>query len=212
MSTPHATPSQKKKNWFARHKIMTALLAVVVLVIVATSIGGGGETSTTTPAATSTSAAAKDAGSSESSQESSGEPADPPADDAPGIGDTVEVGAFEVTVAKVEDGGTQVGDEYLNEKPQGQFVKVFVAVRNTGDASEYFMDSDQKLIDGEDRQHSTSSDSIYLSDKNLFITKINPGNTAEGVLLFDIPTDAEPAAIDLSDASLFGSPVRVHLK
>lgn len=34
----------KKKNWFARHKVLTALLAIIAIVVVASAAGGGSKT------------------------------------------------------------------------------------------------------------------------------------------------------------------------
>ena len=44
----------KKRNWFVRHKILTAILVIIVIVIAATSAGGGKKTGTQTSSNTST--------------------------------------------------------------------------------------------------------------------------------------------------------------
>ncbi|WP_250505116.1 DUF4352 domain-containing protein [Bowdeniella massiliensis] len=214
MSTPQApapATEAKKQNWFARHKILTAILAVIVLAIIGSQLTGTNEAattpaSTTAPAATS---AGGEAGSSDNSQETTDEPAE--AEAAPGIGDTITAGAFEITITKIEPGISKVGPSGFEEKAQGQFVKVFANVKNTSNEAEYFVEGEQKLIDDSDRQHSASSSSIYLDESHLLFTEINPGNTAEGVMLFDIPTDAKPVAIDLK-GGIFGSATRVSLQ
>jgi hypothetical protein len=129
---------------------------------------------------------------------------------APGVGDTVEVGDFEITITGLETGVTSVGDSFMAESPQGQFVIVRLTVSNTGTSAEYFFDSDQELIDEQDRQHSTSSNSFLMDEENLWLTEINPGNTVEGALLYDIPADAEPVAIDV-ESGWFSDPVRIAL-
>ncbi|MFF8510853.1 hypothetical protein ACF064_22455 [Streptomyces sp. NPDC015492] len=42
--------SQQKRNWFARHKVLTAAGAVVAVVVIGAAMGGGGDTEPTTTA------------------------------------------------------------------------------------------------------------------------------------------------------------------
>lgn len=226
-----------KRSWFARHKVVTGILGVLGLFIIIGAMGGDEDPadSAAQPSATSTSSAEEGAGSSASSPGSTADepaaeeetpaetsveegttedaakaPAEEASDD-PQLGDVVQTGDFEVSVTGVEGGMAQIGDDMLGEEAQGQFVKVLVTVENTGDAAEYFLDSEQKLVDDSDRQHSTSSASWMLDEESLFLTEINPGNRVEGVLLYDIPEDAVPTSIDLQ-GGFFSSPVRVALQ
>ncbi|MFX0537201.1 DUF4352 domain-containing protein [Ornithinimicrobium sp. Y1847] len=116
----------------------------------------------------------------------------------PGIGDTVTVDDLEVTVLEVETGISYVGPDGWGEEAQGQFVKIHTEVANIGNEALTFYDSEQKLVDEQDRQHSTSSASFYLDEGNLWLTAINPGNRVKGVLLYDIPQDATPTKITVS--------------
>lgn len=70
--------------------------------------------------------------------------------------------------------------------------------------------SDQTLVDDQGREHSTSSQALFHEESPLFLEEINPGNTLEGALIFDIPADAIPAELKLS-AGLWGDPVNVSL-
>ena len=239
----------RKKGWFARHKIVTGILAVLAVFIVGGALSGGDDEpspAAQTSAGSAHGSAEEGAGSSASSQGSTtDEPAaevEQVADEAaekekaqkekaekeaeaekkaaeeaeaakaaaPGLDDTVEVGSFQVTVTDVEPGVDWIGDPTFGEGPQGQFVKVYVTVENTGSEADYFMDSDQKLVDDQDRQHSTSSSAWLLDEESLFLTEINPGNKVEGVLLYDVPVDAVPVAVDLQ-AGWLSDPVRVSL-
>lgn len=229
---PQAQPA--KRSWFARHKIITGILGVLGLFLIIGALGGGDDespgvaaqnpaesasaeegtgSSASSSGSTADESAAEDSAEQPAETEESAEPApeesEQPAD--PGLDEVVTVGEFSVTVTGTEGGLAQVGDDMFGEEAQGQFVKVLVTVENTGDAAEYFLDSEQKLIDDSDRQHSTSSASYLLDEESLFLTEINPGNTVEGVLLYDIPEDAVPTSIDLQ-GGIFGSPVRVTLE
>ncbi|GAA3694450.1 DUF4352 domain-containing protein [Terrabacter ginsenosidimutans] len=192
-------PAPPRKSWFARHKIMTGLLALVLIGIVASAVNGGGSSSPTTT----------------SSGAAGGQGGDAPAEDAPAtakVGQKVRDGQFEFTVTKVQKGVKSVGDQYLNEKAQGQFVLVNVTVSNIGDAAQTLSDSSQKVRDAKGREFSSdTAAAIYVKDNKVFLEEINPGNTVKGTLVFDMPKGTEPASIELHD-SPFSDGVTVQLR
>ncbi|WP_159621423.1 DUF4352 domain-containing protein [Ruania rhizosphaerae] len=208
-------PPVKKKSWFARHKILTVLGAIVLVIILANVLGGGGSDD---PDAGGT---ADDQGQNENSEgadstagedespaqgETDAEPADAePEPDAPGIGDPARDGQFEFVVSEIETGVEQIGSEFLNTEAQGQFVLVHLSVTNIGNEAQHFFDSDQTMLDTEGREHSADSEAgIYLEDNDTLLNEINPGNTLEGVIVFDIPADATPAELELHDSAFSG--------
>lgn len=221
-----------RRSWVRRHKILTGLLAVLAIGVVGSALdedeqdtspsaveetvedqgagsSAGSAAEADEPAAAESSAEPEGTEPPERAEEPSQEPA-PENEPAPGVGDTVRVGDFDVTVTEVEPGLTSIGEDFLAEEPQGQFVVVRASVTNTGDSAEYFLDGEQQLIDAQDRQHSTSSSAFLMDEESLWLTEINPGNTVEGALLYDIPADASPVALDVS-AGLFTDPVRISL-
>ncbi|MGC5627303.1 DUF4352 domain-containing protein [Georgenia sp. Z1344] len=212
------------RPWVARHKILTGALGIVGVAAVA-GIAGGGEEDTSADAAADSTSAAPEApeGSAPATTEVPAEeqPAaeeavveEAPAEEAAGaqVGMPVQVGDLDVTVTEVEPGIASVGDEYLGEQAQGQFVLVQVTMTNTGDSAATFFEQDAVLVDTEGRQHETSSASIYLDESSSWlITDINPGNTADGALLFDIPADAEADLLQVS-AGLFSDDVDIRLR
>ena len=130
---------------------------------------------------------------------------------AAGIGDTVEDGAFAFTVTDVETGVSSIGGEYLNQQAQGQYVIVHVTVENVGDRAELFSGANQKLFDADGREYSNDSGAeIYLENSESFLNEINPGNTVEAQVVFDIPEDVEPVSIELHE-SVFSGGVTVSL-
>ena len=120
--------------------------------------------------------------------------ADKKTEESVALGTATEVGDFSVTISEVTPGITSVGNQYLGAKPQGQYVVVKLTVTNNGKTAQYFTDSNIKLVDSQDREHSSSSDSIYLED-NVLVKEINPGNTLSGTVLFDVPADAALKAV-----------------
>jgi hypothetical protein len=211
---PLAPPTApRKRSWFARHKVLTGLGAAVVLVVVI-SVAANGGGSGDTPDAGTAATAVKDADATNEKPAADKPSAEKPAkaDKTPGIGDAVRDGKFEFTVTKVQKGVAKVGDEFLNEKAQGQFVLVHVTVKNIGKEAQTFDDGNQTLRDADGRKFDADSEAgIYLDDSNAFLNDINPGNTVKGIVVFDVPKDAKLASIELHDA-MFSGGVTVSLK
>ena len=110
-----------------------------------------------------------------------------------GIGDPVQAGDFTLTVTAIEDGPPFLGGPPAFLQPRGQFVLVYVTVRNDVLSPSLFAGEYQYLFDGEGRKYEG-----YIDDGgDLFQAEINPGNTVAGVLVFDIASDAVPAWIEL---------------
>ncbi|HLS45959.1 MAG TPA: DUF4352 domain-containing protein [Ornithinicoccus sp.] len=227
---PPVPPQQEKRSWFRRHKILTALLAVLALIVVVNLVGGGedetpaasepaGAAAPATDASTDAvededdeaageEASAQDEPSAEEAAEE--EPAEEAAPEAPGLNDPVRDGKFEFVVTEVETGLATIGESFTEEEAQGQFVVIHLKVTNVGDQAQTVFDSAQLLIDDQGREHQTSSAAIWL-DEGLWLDDINPGNSMEGVLVYDIPKDAVPATLELHD-SMFSGGVTVSLE
>lgn len=200
----------KKKSWFARHKVLTAVLAVVALIVIIPAISGGGEEgSTGASQPTQGQDAADQPAAADAAEEDAAEPLpepEAPAEaSAAGIGEPVRDGKFEFTVTGVEPGVAEVGDEYFSEQAQGQFVLVRLTVSNIGDEAQTLFGDNQTLVDDQGREHSANTTAgIYLDDNDTFVNEINPGNTVEGTIVFDIPADAVPVSIELHDSAFSG--------
>ena len=204
---PVAAP---RRSWFARHKVLTTLGAVVALVVVVGALGGGGDDSpTAAPAPAGT--AEGDTAAVPAAEEPAAEPAEEPGPQTAGIGTPVRDGKFEFTVTSIEGGVAHVGDDMFGKDAQGQFTLVHMSVTNIGDEAQHFDGSSQKLVDAQGRTHSADgSAAIYLGDAESFLNQINPGNSVQGTVVFDIPADATPASLELHD-SMFSGGVTVSV-
>ena len=153
-----------------------------------------------------------DAGEADAAEDAGEDAGDEAAEpDIAGVGDPVVDGDFEFTVGGFEEGVAEVGDEYLNEKAQGEFVIIELAVKNIGSESSYFSDGDQKLFDTDGNEYSANSSAgIYLEDNDIWLTEINPGNQVEGRIVFDVPAGTELAKLELHD-SMFSGGIEVSL-
>ncbi|WP_309132562.1 DUF4352 domain-containing protein [Brevibacterium sp.] len=206
MGQPQKPVKQKKpllKRWWVW------AIIIVLLIVIFANLGGGGGDETADSAST-------------SATEEKGEAKDAPAAEEPvkeeapaeyGMGEAVTADGWEITVNEVEDGVSTIGNEFLNTKAQGQFVTVNLSVKNTGSSAELFWEDNIKLTDEAGNTYSSDSEAgIYAEEESaLFLEEINPGNTAEGVLVFDVPKDVAPSTLVL-EGGLFSEPVEITLK
>ena len=138
-------------------------------------------------------------------------PAEEPVDNTPGIGVTAADGKFEFVVTNVETGLPSIGNDMFGTQAQGTFALVHVTVTNIGDKAQSFFGDNQTLVDTQGREHSADTTAaIYLENSESMYTEINPGNSVNAIVVFDIPADAVPATITLHD-SMFSGGVTVSL-
>ena len=201
MSTETAPQPPARRNWFARHKILTVLGAIVVLIImIAVASGGRGNDSASQPEAT------QDSTAGGTTTPPAEEVAEPEAPAEPGIGVPVKSGDFEFTVLGVEEIGATVGDQYINETAQGRYVAVNLRVANTGKSAATFFSDNVQIVDGAERTFdSDSTATLYAAPSaDAWLSEINPGNAFEGRVVFDLPTDAAPAQLIVKDNAFSG--------
>lgn len=212
--TPPYVNAPKKKNWFLRHKVLTGLGALLLIGGIAAATGGGGNTGTDA-GASDTSSSQSSGGSPAKAAATSGSSAstnqEKPKDEDPGLNTPVRDGKFEFVVTKVQPGVKQVGDQYLNQQAQGQYVLISVTVKNIGDKPQTMFDSNQKLTDDQGRSFSPDSGAaIYVKNNDIWMKEINPGNKLTGTLVYDMPVGAKPVKLELHD-SMFSGGVTVSL-
>lgn len=189
----YAPPApEQKKSWFARHKILTVILAIVVLGVLMRLIGGGSSETPTAPAPS---------GSSASEEAAPAAPAEP---SSPGIGVPVRDGKFEFVVTAVAPPVATVGSEYLTQTAQGEYIQVTMSVRNIGDRAQSLDASSQKLLDADGKQYSVDSLATAYLDEGIGYEQINPGNALDTTVVFDVPVGTVPAEILLHDSAFSG--------
>lgn len=184
---------QSKKNWFKNHKILTAIIAIVLIGAIGGASGGSKKSGSTTSTPT-------DTNTTETASVAK-------------IGEPVRDGKFEFVVKSVTCGKSSVGtNQYLTKEAQGQFCLMDLTVKNIGDQQQLFAESAQKLLNADGMQYSSDSvASLYNSNNSdTWLNQINPGNSVQGVIVFDIPKDQVPASAELHD-SVYSGGVKVGL-
>ncbi|WP_017541889.1 DUF4352 domain-containing protein [Nocardiopsis halophila] len=147
-----------------------------------------------------------------------GEDAGDGADDAGGdedaeetyaVGDTVPHGDWDITVTSVEEGATEIEDEFgLVEEAGGQFVVMEIEAANTSSEGQYFEAGNQVLMDPDGSMYEYD---IPASSGIDWLEKVNPGSEISGAIAYDVPEDFELDHILVNGKSTFADGVRVDV-
>lgn len=193
------------RPWFKKKRFIVLIAGVAIFAMAQASGGSdGGSTSTATADVDS------DSSTSESKESESKESAETSTE--AGLNDAVRDGKFEFTVKKVDCGKTRIGPAGFGAKAQGQFCMVNVKVENIGDEAQSMFGDNQLLFDEDGREFSADTEAaMYMDDAQTLWEEINPGNSINGVVVFDVPKNAVPESIELHD-SMFSDGVTVSLK
>lgn len=181
--------------------MLTVILAFAVVGIIGAAAGGGGnKTNTNTDNSN---------GSGVTKSE------DKPATTAK-LNEAARDGKFEFTVKSVACGKVEVVSpetDALRQKAQGQYCLMTLSVKNIGNEQQYFSVSDQKLLNSSGQQYTADSTATLYNGGNSqpLLAQINPGNSVEGALVFDIPKDQTPITAELHDSAFSGG-VKVNLQ
>jgi len=188
---PAPAPKKKKKKKHRFRNFVVFPIILLVIIIAAVNAGSSGDSSTT-----STKSASKPKA----------------ADAAPAaMGSSVTAGDFVFVVNSMKCGVASVGPDVLAEKAQGQFCLVKVAVTNNGKKPGTFNDSSQALFDSAGAKYTPSSSAdIAIEGNQVFLQDINPGNTVNGTLAFDVPDSFSADHIELvSGLGVMDKPAKV---
>jgi len=185
----------KSGNWFGRHKILTVVLGFIVIAIIGSAASGGDKSGT--PSSNGSAANSK---------------ADTKAQ-AIKIGEAARDGKFEFIAKSLECGVMSVGsNQYLTKTPQGQFCLLSISVKNIGNEKQSLFSSNQKLLNGGTEYSADDTATIYAAPSgSSWYSDINPGNSVEGKIVFDVPKDVTPTTAELHDSAYSGG-VEVNLQ
>lgn len=180
-------------GWFKKHKVLTIIIVLAVLGISINALSGQNNDTTS-----------NDTASSQRVEEEKAEVAS--------VGQAAKDGKFEFIVNGVECGRPNVGSDFLTKAAQGQFCLLSVTVKNIGNEAQSLFSSNQYLLNEQGQKFSADDAStLYAApDGASWYSDINPGNSVNGVIVFDLPKDQTPVSAQLHD-SAFSNGVKVNL-
>ncbi|OGL29629.1 hypothetical protein A3D14_01320 [Candidatus Saccharibacteria bacterium RIFCSPHIGHO2_02_FULL_47_12] len=189
--------AEGKTNWFKKHKILTVALALVLVFIIAAAASGSDSNKT-------------DSSSSNSSSEQSQQT---PKNSTAKTGEPARDGKFEFVVKSIICGKPNVGSDFTTKTAQGQYCLLDVSVKNIGNEAQSLYSGNQFLFNSTGQKYSADDTATYYAapSGNTWYDNINPGNSVEGVIVFDIPKDQTPTSAELHDSALSGG-VKVNLQ
>ncbi|GGK59422.1 DUF4352 domain-containing protein [Nocardia camponoti] len=127
---------------------------------------------------------------------SPGQPSQPPAA-------SVRDGKFEFTVVAVDPPVPVVGDDFLQETAQGEFIVVHLTIGNTSKEAQSYSSDDQKLVDTQNREYTPDSGAdLIINGESAWFTEINPGNAIQVALAYDVSPGTVPAKLEVHDSFL----------
>lgn len=196
MSEEQAVVTKTKKNWFLRHKIISAFLGLIIIFILI-GISGGNDIETTSTAQPNTSD--NNAATAPATTEISK------------IGDTVTDEDMAFTVNKVGTAKTIGTNPYLKKTASGTFHIVSVKIANSGNETKTIDSSMFQVIDSKGRTFDRSSDAAIAQGFDLFLKQVQPGLSITGDVTFDLPEDATELQLVVK-GSYFGTGSRISLE
>lgn len=178
-----AARAKELRPWYKKKRFIIPGVIVLLIIIIVAANSGGDKTTDKTATSDTGEKAAKVAGLNE------------PARD----------GKFEFVVKGIECGKARVGSANFGKDAQGQFCFVSIKVTNIGNEPQSLFGDNQKLFDTQGREFSADSvASIYVEESKAIYEEINPGNSLEGIIVYDIPKDATPDKVELHDSAFSG--------
>jgi hypothetical protein len=186
----------KHKNWFARHKILTVVIAFVIIGII-----GSAASSSDTPSSTVASSKSSD---SKSPSSNSSTPAPAPSS-TPKIGQAANDGKFSFTITAFKCGQTQLenDNEFETATAHGQFCVMKMTIKDIGTVSQDYDDSSQYVYAADGTQYSADNDGSTAANPSSSqcaqLPTINPGVSVDCAVAFDVPKGVTPSYAMLHD-------------
>lgn len=181
------------KNWFAKHKILTVIIAIVLL-------GGiGAAMSGEKPADTATSNNSTTDNPSEKKTEEKTDFV---------VGETIDIDSRKLTVNSVER-NYQTGNQFSQPESGKEFVLVNVTIENGSKSDLTYSTFNFQLQDTNGVKHNENI--MALSEGRLNTGTLAAGGKVTGNLVYEVPKDDSELKLVFESGSLFGKTITVKL-
>jgi hypothetical protein len=189
---PHCQADQR--NWFAKHKILTAILVLILIGIISSS---GNKSSNTS---------INNRGTAQNGTKKEEVMAK--------LNDTVTDKDLVFTATAVST-AKLLGNSYTKKDAQGTFYVVTLNVKNTGKETATIDSSMIKITDSQGRKFDRSIEGqtakgMAQGKVDMFLQQVQPGLSVTGDIVFDLPDDATDLKL-LVKGGLFGTEKQISL-
>jgi hypothetical protein len=139
-----------------------------------------------------------DASAATTSQSATGVEAPTLENQADSVGQPVRDGNFEFVVTGIDRGPVVADPEFpeLQKTAAGEYIFVNMKVTNVGTEPQTFFASFDTLSDGSTEFTSDDEAWIYLGNT---LADLNPGDSIDTAVVFDVPVGTDPESIELHD-------------
>jgi hypothetical protein len=172
-----------RTKWLLVGGSIAGVLVLVVLSIIGNNVKKHDALTVSTPSATATPTAAP-------------------------AGSAVRDGKFEFQVLNNFSAKTvsdPTGNPYMTATAQGIFLVIVVKVTNVGGEPQSYYGQNQKLIDSSGREYAVSSEAdMWMNTGVSPMGEINPGNSIQVRVPFDVPPGTMATELELHDSMLSG--------
>lgn len=226
--THHAPPRARPRRalvvrrWYQRKRVVLPVAALVAVGVVI-GIGGAGSS---TPAPAAGAPVTSTAASSTASVEPAAVPAAVPTKKASkatkkktavkqaDIGDSVKAGNWQLKVTDFDCGESEVGDDDRTKEADGEFCLLEISAKNNGDSEGTISGDGQKLSDDDGKTYRSDLEAALYDDpdSNLLADGVDPGDTARGTIVFDVPKKVTITGVTLTGGGGSDGKVRVSLR
>ncbi len=195
---------------YEKHKKVAFIVTPIVLVLglfmgILNGALGGSDTAVPEPEEV---VAAEKAAVEEEADAPAQEPA---AEEEPVHEGPAEETEFGLEITEVER-TTEIGDEYFGSEAQGEYVVVHYTFTNNSGEPIDLTSSEMMLLGADGTEYAETSDGVlaYTDEYAVFET-VNPGNSFQGVVVYDVPEGTEVSTLSYQAMFSFDDPIRVAL-
>lgn len=203
-SPPPPPPKKKKSN---APLIIGIIGAVFVGLMILGSIGSGNENKQGAPSVSASATPGMPSIGNTAVPSAKPPAARPP---TPSVGQEVRDGQFAFTVTSVDRSkiAGDLSNEFEQVTAQGEFLNLHMTVANTGNHAQTFFATNQKLKVGDKAFDADGTAAFWTHAADV---TINPGNSIQVVVSFDVPPGSSGGTVQLHD-SVFSGGVEVALQ
>jgi hypothetical protein len=118
---------------------------------------------------------------------------------AVGIGTVATTPNFEYVVTDQPEEADQVTGSRDTHTAQGRWIIVPVTITNTGQEPAYLYGHGIRLVDTDGRTYDDDTEATFAVDNTTYTEQLNPGQSGDFKVVFDVPTDREPAQLIITE-------------